>query len=164
MKKRGLSAFAVFAAVALITGCSGAPVQRTPEFERADTNHDGKVSLAEWLRFGGMEASFLAADFNHEGFLTETEFRQAVRLNDEAAGNGSARQQAVLDSQILADTKTVLAESRAISAWNITVEVYQGNVTLSGPVRTPREKQTAEQIASNVNGVKAVFNQLVIKQ
>ena len=164
MKKRYLSACAVLMTLTLFTGCSSAPVQRTPEFERADTNHDGKISLAEWLRFGGMEASFLAADFNHEGSLTETEFRQAVRLNDEATGNGSARQQAVLDSQILADTKAALAQSRDISGWNITVEVYQGNVTLSGPVRTPREKQTAEQIASNVYGAKAVFNQLVIKQ
>ena len=145
-------------------GCSGLPPQRTPEFEQADLNHDGKIVLAEWLRFGGAEASFLAADVEHKDYLDEAQFRQAVRLNDEATGGGSVRQQKVLDGQILSDTKRALELSRDVNSWNIKVEVYQGNVTLSGPVRTAHEKLVAEQIASAVIGVKAVFNQLVIKQ
>jgi hypothetical protein len=148
----------------LLAGCSTLPAQRTPEFERADVNCDGKIELAEWLRFGGAEASFLAVDVERKGSLDETQFRQAVRLNDEATGGGSVRQQKVLDGQIMSDAKRALEQSRDVNAWNIIVEVYQGNVTLSGPVRTLREKQAAEQIASGVMGVNAVFNQLVIKQ
>jgi hypothetical protein len=161
MKKMCLVALAISF---LLAGCSSLPPQRTPEFEQTDLNHDGKLVLAEWLRFGGAEASFLAADVEHKGYLDEAQFRQAVRLNDEATGGGSARQQKVLDNQILLDTKRALEQSRDVNSWNIKVEVYQGNVTLSGPVRTGREKQVAEQIASGVMGVKAVFNQLVIKQ
>jgi len=37
------------------------------EFEQADTDHEGRVVLAEGLRSGGAEASFLAADFDHKG-------------------------------------------------------------------------------------------------
>jgi len=159
--KQVMSALALFT---LLAGCSSMPAQRTPEFEQADVNHDGKIVLAEWLRFGGAEASFLAADVERRGSLDESQFRQAVRLNYEAVGGGSARQQKVLDGQIMADTKRALEQSRDLNAWNIAVEVYQGNVTLSGPVRTAREKQAAEQLASSVSGVKAVFNQLVIKQ
>ena len=148
----------------LFVGCSTVLPQRTQEFEQADLNHDGKIILAEWLRFGGAEASFLAADVTHKGYLDESQFRQAHRLNDEMSGGGSARTQKALDSQILSDVKLAFAQSRDINAWNIKVEVYEGNVTLSGAVRTGREKQIVEQLASNVMGVKAIFNQLVIKQ
>ncbi|WP_243375491.1 BON domain-containing protein [Geotalea sp. SG265] len=148
----------------LLPACSGVPVQRTAEFEKADTNNDGKIVLAEWIRYGGAEASFVAADVDRKGSLNEAQFRQALRYNDEATGNGTARQQKVMDDQILADVKLGLSQSREINGWNIKTEVYQGNVTLSGAVRTGREKQVAEQIASGVMGVKAVFNQIVIKQ
>jgi len=148
----------------LVAGCSSVQIQRTPEFAQADSNGDGRVHLPEWLRFGGVEASFLAADTEHKGWLDETEFRQALRLNDEATGGGTVRQMQVLDGQIRSDVRRAFEGSRDVAARNITVEVYQGNVTLSGPVRTVREKQAAEQIASAVMGVKAVFNQLVIRQ
>lgn len=161
MKKISL---AVLSLAAVLAGCSAAPPQRTPEFAQADSNRDDEVTLAEWLRYGGSEVSFLAVDEERKGSLDEPQFRQALRLNDEAAGGGGPRRQKVLDDQIRADVKRALEQSRELSAWNIKVEVYQGNVTLSGPVRTSREKQTAEQLASGVTGVGAVFNQLVIKQ
>lgn len=153
----------VLALASLTAGCSTMPAQRTPEFEQADVNSDGKIELAEWLRFGGAEASFLATDVERKGKLDETQFRQALRFNDEATGGG-ARQQKVLDEQIMADAKRALEQSRDVNGWNISVEVYQGNLTLSGPVRTQREKQTAEHLVSRVVGVKTVFNQLVIRQ
>jgi hyperosmotically inducible protein len=160
MKRLSLVAL-VLASVS--AGCSTLPAQHTPDFEHADLNHDAKIELAEWLRFGGAEASFIAADVERRGKLDEAQFRQALRLNDEATGN-SVRQQTRVDAQIVADAKRALGQSREVNGWNIIVEVYQGNLTLSGPVRTQREKQTAEQIASGVLGVKAVFNQLVIRQ
>lgn len=161
MKKVCLAGFAV---AALLAGCSTVPVQRTAEFELVDSNHDGKVILTEWLRYGGAEASFLAADVERKGFVDETQFRQALRYNDDRTGGSGTRQQKTLDGQISADVRKALESSRDVNAWNVKVEVYDGNVTLSGPVRAPREKQAAEQIASGVMGVKAVFNQLVIKQ
>jgi len=155
--------FLIFTVI-VVAGCSGVPVQRTAEFEKADTNNDGKVVLTEWVRFGGVESSFLAVDVDRKGYLDESQFRQALRFNDEATGKGGERQQKVYDEQISVDVKRALEQSRDINAWNIKVEVYQGNVTLSGPVRTSREKQVAEQLASGVMGVKTVFNQLAIKQ
>lgn len=148
----------------LIAGCSSVPVQRTAEFQQADADNDGKIVLTEWLRFGGIESSFVAADSERRGFLNEPQFRQALRFNDEATGKGGARQEKVYDVQILSDVKRSLEQSRDINAWNIKVEVYQADVTLSGPVRTLREKQIAEQIAAGVMGVKNVFNQIAIKQ
>ena len=157
-------AFFVAITVLVLSGCSSVPVQRTAEFQQADTNNDGKVELTEWLRFGGIESSFIAADPDHLGVLNETQFRQALRFNDVATGKGGARQEKVYDVQILTDVKRSLEQSRDINAWNLKVEVYQADVTLSGPVRTLREKQIAEHIAVGVMGVKNVFNQITIKQ
>lgn len=95
---------------------------------------------------------------------TSTEFRQALRFNDEATGNGATRRRQVYDQQIAADVKRALEQSREVNAWNLKVEVFQGEVTLSGPVRTLREKQAAEQLAAQVTGVTNVFNQLAIRQ
>lgn len=157
-------AFYLIITAFVLNGCSSVPVQRTAEFHQADTNNDAKIELTEWLRFGGIESSFIAADSDHVGILNEAQFRQALRFNDEATGKSGARQEKVFDVQILTDVKRNLEQSRDINAWNIKVEVYQADVTLSGPVRTPREKQIAEQIAAGVMGVKNVFNQITIKQ
>jgi len=148
----------------VIAGCSGIPVQRTAEFAQADSNNDGKIVLTEWIRYGGVESSFVAADADRRGSLDESQFRQALRYNDEATGKGGARQQKVYDEQIATDVRRFLEQSREVNSWNIKVEVYQGDVTLSGAVRTTREKQIAEQLSSGVVGVKNVFNQIVIKQ
>lgn len=151
-------------AVVAVAGCSSVPLQRTAEFEQADKNSDGKVVLTEWLRFGGVESSFIAADTERRGSLEEAQFRQVLRFDDEATGKGAARNQKVYDNQISADVMRSLEQSRDVNAWNIKIEVYQGDVTLSGPVRTSREKQVAEQLAAGVVGVKTVFNQLAIRQ
>jgi osmotically-inducible protein OsmY len=161
LKKR--ICMAALVASSLLTGCSTIP-QRTAEFQHADLNGDGRVVVAEWLRFGGAEASFLAADTARKGYLDEQEFRQALRFNDEATGNGAARRQQVYDQQIAEDVKRALEQSREVNSWNLKVEVFQGEVTLSGPVRTLRQKQAAEQLAAQVTGVTNVFNQLAIRQ
>ncbi|HJV64846.1 MAG TPA: BON domain-containing protein [Geomonas sp.] len=152
----------ILAAVLLMLTACATTQPRTQLFEQTDLDHDGRIVLAEWLRFGGAEASFLAADFEHKGYLNEPQFRDAVRLNDEATGG--ATQQRALDAQIMSDIKRALQDSRDVNAWNIRVDVYQRNVTLTGPVRTAREKQAAEQISAAVQGVGAVFNQLVVKE
>lgn len=144
--------------------CSTVPVQHTSEFVKADTNGDSRISLPEWLRTGGAEASFIAADTAKAGQLDEGQFRQALRFNDEATGGGAERKRKVLDTQISSEAKAILEGSREINGRGIKVEVYQGNVTLSGSVRSQKEKQAAENLIGQVTGVNAVFNQLIIKQ
>jgi osmotically-inducible protein OsmY len=80
-----------------------------------------------------------------------------------AAIDAQARQQALLDSALAKDVRQRLEASREVNGWNLKVEVYQGNVTLSGSANNPKEKAAAERIASEVQGAKAVFNQIVVK-
>lgn len=70
--------------------------------------------------------------------------------------------QAVDDSTVTAKVKTKLAADAETSAIKIGVETKGGVVTLSGTVPTETEKQKAEQIARNTDGVKRVVNDIAV--
>jgi hyperosmotically inducible periplasmic protein len=70
--------------------------------------------------------------------------------------------QALDDSTVTAKVKTKLATDSETSAIKIGVETNQGVVTLSGEVPTDTEKQKAEQLARNTEGVKQVVNNIKI--
>jgi hypothetical protein len=162
MKPHAMKTLCMAAMAALLTACASQP-ERTPDFVKADTDGSGAVTLNEWLRFGGAEASFLAVDRDRKGRLEDEQFREALRLNDQTTGGSQVRQLANLDSAIAKDVRQRLEASREVNGWNLKVDVYQGNVTLSGPVNSTKEKAAAERIASEVQGAKAVFNQIVVK-
>lgn len=149
--------------VTSMLACSHNPPQRTADFVRADSNGDGRVTLPEWLGFGGTEAAFLAIDRERTGKLDEASFREALRMSDQGAGV-TQRQQQNLDAQLVQQVKAALQANRNLNAWNIRVESYQNSVTLSGAVRTEQEKRLAEDVARSVNGISQVFNQIVIRQ
>ena len=146
-----------------IVGCASAPKEFTADFVNADRNGDHKVSLPEFLGFGGAEAAFLAIDPKRTGFIEESQFREALRLSDRDGG-AAQRQQANADQQLAADVTTALANSPDLYPGSVQATVFQGNVTLSGSVRTMKEKQLAESVAQNAARSRLVFNQIAIRQ
>ena len=68
------------------------------------------------------------------------------------------------NSLITTKVKTQLALSSETSALAVHVESFKNTVLLSGFVDSEAEKQAAEEIATNVNGVENVENALVVKQ
>lgn len=42
---------------------------------RVDTDHDGRISVAEWKAFGGKPNVFAAYDFNGDGYLDVREVK-----------------------------------------------------------------------------------------
>lgn len=66
------------------------------------------------------------------------------------------------DSTITAKVKSKLAVDSQTSAIKIGVETKEGVVTLSGTVPTTTEKNEAETIARNTEGVKRVVNAITI--
>lgn len=70
--------------------------------------------------------------------------------------------QAASDSAVTAKVKSKLATNSETSAIKIGVETNAGVVTLSGTVPTDAEKNKAEQIAKNTNGVKSITNKIVV--
>jgi osmotically-inducible protein OsmY len=56
-----------------------------------------------------------------------------------------------------------MVEDKNVDASAIKVETLNGEVMLSGFAKNPTEKNTAENIAMKVKGVKTVKNQIVVR-
>ncbi len=69
-----------------------------------------------------------------------------------------------LDSSLITTKiKAKLIDDAVTSAFNIKVNTFKGFVQLSGFVNTDQEKTRATELASAVEGVKEVHNDLIIK-
>lgn len=67
------------------------------------------------------------------------------------------------DSTITTKVKTKLFADSILKGFSIDVDCFQGEVTLTGAVKTPREKERAEDIARKTLGVRKVNNLLKIQ-
>jgi hyperosmotically inducible periplasmic protein len=70
----------------------------------------------------------------------------------------------VSDSAITTDVKAKLLADPGTKGFDIHVETNHGVVTLHGTVRSTAEKELAERLAMSANGVKAVDNDLTVKE
>jgi hyperosmotically inducible periplasmic protein len=70
----------------------------------------------------------------------------------------------VTDSAITADVKAKLLANPGTKVFDIHVETNHGVVTLHGTVRSTAEKELAERLAKSADGVKAVDNDLTVKE
>ncbi len=147
--------------LALMTACASSP-DRSALFDRTDVNRDGYISLGEWQQAGHNDVSFLAADRDHRNRLNETEFYEAIRLDEQSRNVGEA-QQRDNDRRITRAVVAALNYSNEVNGTSINVDTYRGTVQLSGAVRTVAEKQRAEAIARNVDGVQQVFNSITVR-
>jgi len=71
--------------------------------------------------------------------------------------------QHVDDAAITAKVKSQLLADPDVSGLQVNVQTFKGQVQLSGYVNSPEERTKAEQIARQVNGVKNVNNDLIVK-
>ncbi|MBI2863520.1 MAG: BON domain-containing protein [Chloroflexi bacterium] len=75
-------------------------------------------------------------------------------------GNAPARN----DLEIQHDIESALFRDDLVRSFEIQVAVQGGNVTLSGSVGDPMERNEAERLACRVPGVKCVDNQIQTRQ
>jgi osmotically-inducible protein OsmY len=67
------------------------------------------------------------------------------------------------DTAITAKVKAAMARDKDVSATSVSVETVKGEVRLSGFVNSTAEKQRAEQLALQTEGVRSVQNGLVVR-
>ena len=67
------------------------------------------------------------------------------------------------DSTITAKVKTDLAQDAKVSSTDVSVKTYKGVVDLSGFVNSQSEVSEARLVTAQVNGVKAVHDNLIVK-
>ena len=85
-----------------------------------------------------------------------------------SAGCAVVRQQETVgayvdDTTITTQIKSRMAANPAVSALAISVETLKGEVQLSGFAKTSGERAQAESIAREINGVKRVRNDIVVR-
>ncbi|MFH1350057.1 MAG: BON domain-containing protein [Pseudomonadota bacterium] len=66
------------------------------------------------------------------------------------------------DATITTKVKTKIFGDSVLKGFAISVETFQGEVTLTGGVRTQEEKDRAERIARDTVGVRKVYNLIKI--
>jgi hyperosmotically inducible periplasmic protein len=67
------------------------------------------------------------------------------------------------DATITTQVKARFVDDKNVGAASIKVETLKGTVMLSGFAKDMTEKQAAERIARNVNGVQSVKNDIVVR-
>ena len=67
------------------------------------------------------------------------------------------------DAAITTSVKARFVDNRDVDATAIKVETLNGTVMLSGFAKSEKERETAEDITRNVNGVKAVKNEIAVR-
>jgi hyperosmotically inducible periplasmic protein len=67
------------------------------------------------------------------------------------------------DATITTQVKSRFVENKEVDAASIKVETLNGTVMLSGFAKNATERNTAEAIARNVNGVKSVKNEVAVR-
>lgn len=67
------------------------------------------------------------------------------------------------DTTITTQVKSRMLDNPNVAGTSISVETLNGTVMLSGFAKNSVEKDAAERIARDVNGVKTVKNQIVVR-
>lgn len=67
------------------------------------------------------------------------------------------------DAAITAKVKAALVQDELVKAMQVDVTTFKGNVQLSGFVDTAEQKARAAQVASTVEGVSDVTNNITVK-
>ena len=67
------------------------------------------------------------------------------------------------DTTITTKVKAKFAEDKTVSAMAISVETFNGLVTLSGAAKSTAEKDQAEALTRQVAGVKGVKNSIIVR-
>lgn len=81
-----------------------------------------------------------------------------------ASGYKSESTGQYVDSSVITTTiKTKLLSDETVNGMPITVKTYKNTVQISGFVNTYAQKERAEEIAKNVQGVHSVVNSIVVK-
>lgn len=70
---------------------------------------------------------------------------------------------AIDDATVTTKVKSALITAPDLKAGDIDVETTNGVVTLQGTADSAENRQKAAQVASNIEGVKAVKNQIVVR-
>jgi hyperosmotically inducible periplasmic protein len=128
-------------------------------FAKYDTNADGRISLEEFRAQKQHERAFTEADGNHDGWLDKDEYVKAVSIAGRMAVADFAS-----DKWITTKVKTMLLKDNVLNGLKIDVDTQNSTVELSGLLESTEQISRAIKVASQVEGVKGIRNDLRLKK
>jgi len=180
MKKVTLSACAALLSAAVLVNCAATPTRESTGEAVDDSAISTKVKAAlvkdqdtkareigvqtyrgvvQLSGFVGSDAERQAAERDASQVTGVRSVQNDLKLNTQATTVGST----IDDSAITAKVKAALVGNPTTKAREIKVTTSHGVVELSGFVDSNEVKDTAAQVASTVQGVKGVDNELQLK-
>ena len=142
-------------------------------FAKADVNKDGYIDQSEYTQFKTGKLPDEQANINsvEQGQMALTEQESVVQNPTDQQSNNLASESesnrtvgaVVDDSVITAKAKAKILATKQLKSLQISVETRNGEVLLSGLVDTQAAKTRAEQVVSQIAGVKSVRNTLEVK-
>lgn len=121
-------------------------------------NIDGVMSVENNLTVIEEQGDMMASsDGDTDSEMADSEVENEM----ESAAESTSSE--LVDAKIATVIKTRLLMDSDISGFDIDVDVEQGNVTLTGEVKSDAERDLAVEIAQNASDVKNVENNLQVK-
>ena len=116
-------------------------------------------------RTAGQRLDGAVADAKREANETKRDAQQAMNDAEMKASNAAGTTaQVTTDMAITAKVNAALAVDDQLKATQINVDTREGQVTLTGQAPDARSRERATTLASAVDGVKQVNNQLVVNR
>lgn len=129
------------------------------EFTKLDTSGDELLSRSEAAKDKVFtRKAFNKADGDHDGTLDKNEYVTYRKDHEKKYAK-----RVVSDSVITTKAKAKILETKGLKSLQISVETHQGEVLLSGFVDSAAAKAKAEEVVSQIDGVKSVKNSLEVK-
>ncbi len=136
-------------------------------FAQADADHDGYIDQNEYIYFKTGKSPDAVQPQNNldtqgQSTLTNQEPVKAAAAESGANSNRSVGE-VIDDSVITAKAKAKILATKELKSLQISVETRDGEVLLSGFVDNAAAKIRAEQVVSQIAGVKSVRNSLEVR-
>jgi len=128
-------------------------------FKALDVDGSKTLTEAEVKEEKLFAKHFAVADKDNDGTLDEQEY-----TNYKSKSEQKAVKRVVKDSVITSKVKSVLLKDEGLKSLKVSVKTNHGVVLLSGFVETEDQIKQAGRVASEIEGVKAVENSLLIKK
>jgi osmotically-inducible protein OsmY len=131
------------------------------KFVSLDKDRDGYLTLQEFTANGDFgRAAFEKTDENRDGKLTPSEFLTA-RTADRPKREGKSAA-GVEDALITTKVKAALLKEPNLKSTEVNVETENRQVILTGKVQSAADRDRVRKIASSVEGVAGVREQLKV--
>lgn len=156
--ERAALVLSIFSLIAAAPARADTAVSVPEKFRILDADHDGHLARSEVKRFRGYARAFDEADENRDGRLDPAEFIKAESIYQRLAAADY-----VGDSVITAKVKAALLKEPQLDSLDVSVATYRGRVLLSGFVDEPKQRAKAVRVASSIEGVVSVTNNLAVK-